>query len=63
MMAVMMSWCYVLCHITNNDTSVFKVTEIHKSIQESSGSMSAIKKGKICQNIGQVDGTEWIHTL
>ena len=51
------------CHITNNNTGLFEVTKIHKSIQSSSGNMTATKKGKLCVNICQVDDTEWIHTL
>ena len=32
------------CHITNNNTSLFQVTKISKSIQSSSGNMPATKR-------------------
>ena len=35
------------CYITNNDEGLYDVTKIDKLVQESSGSMSASKKGKI----------------
>ena len=47
-----------LCHITNNDTGLYNVTKINKSIEGSVGSMSATKKGKLCMKVHQVDSTE-----
>ena len=32
------------CHITNNDTGLYNVTDINESVQGSSGSMFIIKK-------------------
>ena len=42
-----------LCHIMNNHTSLFDITDINKWIQGSSGNI----------NIQQVDSNEWAHTL
>ena len=36
-----------LCDITNYDTSLYDVTKINQLIQESSGHMTATKKGKL----------------
>ena len=35
------------CHITNNDTGLYDITNIDKSIQGRSGIMPAMKKGKL----------------
>ena len=47
----------------NNNAGLCDDININKAIQRSSGNMLAIKKGKLCINIQQVDGTEWVHTL
>ena len=52
-----------LCLFINNNISLFNVINIDKWIQGSSGSMPAIKKGKLFINVQQVDDTEWVHTL
>ena len=51
------------CHFMNNDTGLFNIININKMIQKSSGNMPATKKEKLCVNVQQVDGTEWVHTL
>ena len=51
------------CHITNNKTGLYDVTNIDESIQGSSNIMPATKKGKLWVKICQVDGTEQTHTL
>ena len=50
------------CHITNNKTGMYDITNINKSIQGSSNIMPATKNGKLHVNVCQVDGTEWVHT-
>ena len=35
------------CHITNDNTGLYDITDINKSIQGSSGIMPARKKGKL----------------
>ena len=35
------------CHITNNDTGLYDITDINKSIQGSSSIMPVMKKGKL----------------
>ena len=52
-----------LCHIMNNDTSLFSIININNSIQGSSWIIAAMKKGKLCINVQPVDGTEQVHTL
>ena len=37
----------VSCHITNNDTGLYNITNIDKLIQGSTGIMLATKKGKL----------------
>ena len=49
--------------IANDDNNLFEATEIHKSIQESSGSMPVTEEGKLHVNIWQVDSTEQVRTL
>ena len=44
------------CHITNNDTSLYDVTNINESIQGSSSIMPATKKGKLCIKIAKSRG-------
>ena len=51
------------CHIMNNDIGLFDIINIDKLIQGSSGNMPVTKKGKLCVNVRQVDGTEGVHTL
>ena len=43
------------CHITNDETGMFDVIEIQESIQGSSGTMPATKKGKLQVTIQQVN--------
>ena len=50
------------CHITNDYTSLFDITNIYESIQGSSGSMLVTKR-KLCINIHQVDGIKLVNTL
>ena len=52
-----------LCHIMNDDTSLFIIIDINKLIHRSSGNMPSTKKVKLHVNVWQVDGTEWVHTL
>ena len=42
---------------------MYDITDINESIPGSSGIMPATKKGRLCVNIQQVDGTEWVHIL
>ena len=51
------------CHITNDDTDLYDITDINESIQGSSSIMPATKKGKLQVKVCQVDGTEQVHTL
>ena len=51
------------CHITNDDTGMYDITDIDESIQGCSGIMLTTKKGKLCFIVHQVDGTEWVHML
>ena len=51
------------CNITNDNTSLFDIIDINQLIQGNSGNMSVMKKGKLCVNVQQVDGTEWVHTI
>ena len=53
----------VSCHITNNNTGLYDITNIDESIQGSSGIMPATKMGKLQVKVLQVNGTEWIHTI
>ena len=52
-----------LCHIIDDDVTLFNVTKIYKSVERNSSSMPATKKGKLLVNICQVNNTEWVHTL
>ena len=51
------------CHITNNDTGLFDVIDINKSIKGSSDVMPAMKKFKLWVNVWQDNRTESVHTL
>ena len=51
------------CHITNNDTGLYDVTNVDESIQGSSCIIPVIKKRKLQVKVCQVDGTEQVHTL
>ena len=51
------------CHITNNDTGMYDITDINESIQGSSSIMPTTKKSKLCVNVCQVNQAEWVHTL
>ena len=48
----------VLYHITNDDTSMFNITDIDESIQDSLHIMLATKKDKLHNKIWQVDRIE-----
>ena len=52
-----------LHQITNDNTCLFDIININKLIEGSSRNMPATQKGKLCINIQQVDGTEWVHTI
>ena len=41
----------VCCHITNNDTHMYDITNINETIHGISGIMPAMKKGKLCVNV------------
>ena len=51
------------CHITNDESGMYDVIDINKSIQGSSGIMPATKKGKLHITVCQVNGQEQVHTL
>ena len=51
------------CHVTNNDSVLYDVTEIIDSIQGSSSILPATKKGKLWVKVRQVNGTEHVHTI
>ena len=53
----------ISCHIANNDTDLYDVTEINKLVQGSVGNMSATKKGKLHMKVCQVDGSEWVYIV
>ena len=49
-----------LCCITNDDTGIFDVTIINKSVEGSLGSIPATNKGKLCVHIHQVDSIKQV---
>ena len=51
------------CHMTNNESGMYDVIKIDKSIQGSSGIMPTTKKGKLCMRVCQVNGQEQVHIL
>ena len=51
------------CHITNNDTGLYDIININKSVQGSSSIMPAMKKDKLLVIVLQVNGAEQIYTL
>ena len=51
------------CHIINDDSGMYDITDIDESTQGSSSIMPATKKGKLHVNVCQVNGTEQVHTL
>ena len=51
------------CHMTNNDTCFYDVTNINKLIQASESNTCTTKKDKLWINVCQVNGTEWVHIL
>ena len=51
------------CHITNNNTGLYDVTNIDESIQGSSRILPTMKKGKPWFKVHQVNGTEQVHIL
>ena len=46
-----------ICHITNNDSSMYDIVCINETISGVSGEVQAMKIGKIQALIKQVDGT------
>ena len=52
-----------LCHISNDNTCHYDVTNINKLVQGSSGNMSTTKKGKLLMKACQVDGIKKLHIL
>ena len=55
--------CGVSYHTMNNYTGFFDIIDINESIQGSFRNMAAMKKGKLCVNIQQVEGAEQVHSL
>ena len=53
----------ISCHITKNDTGMFKLEKIVESAKGGLSNKSAMKQGKICVNVVQVDGSKRVHTL
>ena len=51
------------CHITNDDTGLYDITNINESIQGSFGVMPATEKGKLQVKAWQFDRTEQDHSL
>ena len=51
------------CHITNDDTGIYDITEIDKAMKGSSDSMKEILKRKLNLKVSQVDESGIIHTL
>ena len=51
------------CHITNDEKGMFDVTKINESIQGSSSTMSATKKGKLWVTVRQVNRLGQVNTL
>ena len=45
----------------NNDTGLYDVTKINKLAQGSPDNLFAMKEGKFCMKVHQVDGSEWVH--
>ena len=52
-----------LCHITNEDISLYDVTKINKLVQGNAGNIPITNKGKLCISVCQVDGTKQVHIL
>ena len=51
------------CHITNNNTGLYDITEINKLVQGILGIISATIKGKLCMKVCPVDGSENVYSL
>ena len=51
------------CHITNNNTVLYDITNNNESIQGSSGIMPGMKKGKLCVKLCQVNVTKQVQIL
>ena len=49
------------CQIMNNDTDLYDVTDHNKLVQRSLGNMSAMKMGKLCMKVLEVDGSKKLH--
>ena len=54
---------YASCHIINNNTGLYDITDINESIQGSSHIMPAMKEGKLLVKARQDDMTQWANTL
>ena len=50
------------CHIANDNTRMYDITDINKSVQGISGNMKTTKQGKFHVKVQQVDGNEIVHT-
>ena len=51
------------CDIINDDTDLYDVNKMNESVQGSSGSMSATKKGKLHMEVNQAERSVKSHTL
>ena len=51
------------CNMANNDTGLYDITNINKLVQRSSGNMSAMRKGKLCMIVCQVNGSKKLYVL
>ena len=51
------------CHVTNDDTCLYDVTNINKLEQGSLGDMSSIKKYKVQMKVCQIDSSKRLHVL
>ena len=54
---------FASCRITKDKNGMYDVTEIDEYIQGSSGILPAMKKGKLCMTVRQVNRQEQVHTL
>ena len=53
----------VLCHIANNNTTLYNIANINELVQGSLDNMSITMKGKLHVKVHQVDVTELVHIL
>ena len=52
-----------LCHITNNDTGMYDITDIKKLVQYICGNIKATEKGKLHAKVREVDRSKLLCTL